>query len=191
MPARFDARVSLPDEAELVRRATALLAQWRVLDTAVTVVWNDRLTTTAGRAFVRAGRIELNPTLLARAPDQLPMVLTHETAHVAAARLFGPEIAAHGRHWRALMRLAGFAPEVTHKIPLRGVTRRRRYLYLRVCQACGGRELQNSVRYGRCHGCAARDSYLVMKAPATAAGRRALLQLSVAEVRAQCILGDP
>lgn len=181
--------MNLPDADELVARAAALLQQWRVPNTVVAVAWNDRLTTTAGRAFVRAGRIELNPTLLARAPGQLPMVLTHETAHVAAARLFGPDIAAHGRHWRALMRLAGFPPEVTHKIPVRGVKRRRRYVYLRVCQGCGGRELQDAVRYGRCQGCDARDRYLVMKAPATSAGRAALRRLTIAEIEAHCIMG--
>lgn len=162
-----------------------LLAQWRVVDTAVCVLWNERLTTTAGRAFLQNGRIELNPTLLARALDQLPMVLTHEAAHIAAFRLFGANIAAHGRHWRSLMRLAGYAPEITHKIPVRGLQRgRQRFVYLRICDACGDRTIQAAVRYGRCHGCAARDSFLVMKAPATAAGRAALSRLTVADVRA-------
>ena len=181
--------MTLPDAAELQRRACELLATWRVVATTVTVVWNERLTTTAGRAFLRAGRIELNPTLLARAPDQVAMVLTHETAHIAAFRLFGANIPAHGRHWRSLMRLAGHAPEVTHKIPvddLRPARRRhrRRYVYLRVCERCGDRQLQPAVRYGRCAGCEARDGFLVMKAPATAAGEAALLRLTLADMRA-------
>lgn len=181
-------RVTLPAADELQRRAAELLAGWRVLDTAVVVQWNERLTTTAGRAFLRAGRIELNPVLLGRAPEQLPMVLTHETAHIAAFRLFGANIQAHGRHWRSLMRLAGHAPEVTHKIPvddLRPAARRRkrRFVYLRVCEQCGDRQLQPAVRYGRCVGCEARDSFLVMKAPATAAGEAALSRLTLADVR--------
>ncbi|HEX6813279.1 MAG TPA: SprT-like domain-containing protein [Planctomycetota bacterium] len=177
--------MTLPAVAELQLRTAHLLAQWRVTDTAVRVSWNRRLTTTAGRAFVRNGRIELNPTLLAHAPDQLPMVLTHEAAHIAAFRLFGPNIQAHGRHWRSLMRLAGHAPEVTHKIPLRAVRlNRRRCVYLRVCEHCGDRAIQNAVRYGRCQGCSARDSFLVMKAPATRAGRAALGRLTLAQVRA-------
>ena len=80
--------MTLPSAAELERRAAALLADWRVPDTAVAVRWNRRLTTTAGRAFVRSARIELNPTLLARAPEQVPVVLPHEERHGATDRLF-------------------------------------------------------------------------------------------------------
>ncbi len=187
-------RVVLPVEPELKRRAAALLASWRVLDTAVDVVWNGKLTTTAGRAFQQRGRIELNPTLLARAPDQLPIVLAHEAAHIAAFRLFGPRIPAHGRHWRSLMRLAGHEPAITHDIPIDDVRRpalrarparpRRRFVYLRVCEACGDRALLAAVRYGRCGGCSARDSFLVMKAPASPSGRAALSRLTLADVRA-------
>lgn len=189
--------MTLPDPAELERTATGLLASFRVLDTSVRVVWNARLTTTAGRAFLQRGQIELNPRLLARAPDRLPAVLAHETAHLAVFRLFGPNIPAHGRHWRSMMRLAGHPPDVTHDIPVHGLRRpggtarparatRRRYFYLRVCDGCGARAIDTAVRYGRCHGCAARDRYLVIRAPATAAGRRALEGLDLAAVRARC-----
>lgn len=183
---RSDAGVTLPAAEELERRAAVLLAQWRVAETAVRVQWNRRLSTTAGRAFLRGARIELNPRLLARAPDQVPVVLAHEAAHIAAFRLFGPNIPAHGRHWRSLMRLAGHQPEITHKIPVDRpkTSRRRRFFYLRVCEACGDRQVAAAVRYGRCHGCSARESYLVVKAPANAAGRRALERLSLAEVKA-------
>ena len=184
--------MSLPTVAELEREAAELLRRWRVLDTTVRVHWNDRLTTTAGRAFVKLGSVELNPALLARAPDQVRVVLTHEVAHVAAARLFGANIAAHGRHWRSLMALAGLPPDITHKIPVRGVrSRRGRFFYLRICDACGDRSIAPTVRYGRCHGCEARDGFLVMKAPATEAGRRALQKLSLTDVRAQCIMVRP
>jgi predicted SprT family Zn-dependent metalloprotease len=183
------AAVTLPEADELERRAAGLLQQWRVKDTAVRVVWNPRLSTTAGRAFLRNARIELNPTLLAREPGQLPGVLAHEAAHIATFRLFGPNVSAHGRHWRSLMRIAGHEPEVTHRIPVDDVRRgrgRRGFWYLRICGDCGDRSIGGTVRYGRCHGCSARDSYLVMKAPATAAGKAALAALSLAEVRAAC-----
>ncbi|MBL9076957.1 MAG: SprT-like domain-containing protein [Planctomycetes bacterium] len=181
--------MTLPTEAELERRTAELLAAWRVRDTAVAVRWNRRLSSTAGRAFQRSGRIELNPTLLARAPAELPMVLAHEAAHIAAFRLFGPNVAAHGRHWRSLMRLAGHEPAVTHDIPvddprLPGRPRRRRFLYLRVCEGCGDRRLLDAVRYGRCHGCEARDRYLVVKSSAGPRGRAALERLTLADVRA-------
>ena len=163
-----------------------------MLDTHVKVDWNDRLTTTAGRAFVRNGRIELNPTLLAKAPDKIDFVVVHEAAHIAAFRLFGGNIPAHGRHWRSLMRLAGHPPEVTHDIPIdeparrRTARRRRSFFYLRVCDACGESVVLEAVRYGRCHGCEARDSFLVVKAPATVAGRAALEKLTLTDVRSMC-----
>ncbi|MBL8753196.1 MAG: SprT-like domain-containing protein [Planctomycetes bacterium] len=183
--------MSLPTVAELTERCAALFAQWRVLDTRIEVAWNDRLTTTAGRAFQKRGRIELNPKVLARAPDQVSMVLAHEAAHIAAFRLFGANIPAHGRHWRSLMRLAGHEPAVTHDIPVddlraaaRARPRRATFVYLRVCDACGDRQLMAALRYGRCGGCDARDSFLVMKARAGAAGRAALERLTLAQVRA-------
>lgn len=184
--------MDLPAAAELEARAVACFTDWRVVDRKITVVWNERLTTTAGRAFVKNGRIELNPTLLGKARDQIDVVLVHEAAHIAAFRLFGPNIPAHGRHWRSLMRLAGLPPDVTHDIPVdepvrrRVAPRRRAYWYLRVCDACGDRTVADAVRYGRCRECAARDAFLVMKAPATAAGRAALERLSLADVRAAC-----
>ncbi|MDA7936697.1 SprT-like domain-containing protein, partial [bacterium] len=90
----------LPTPKELEDRAAELFRHWRVLDTEVEVSWNSRLLTTAGRAFVKSGLIELNPTLLAKSLDQIDGVLIHEAAHVAAYRLFGAKIPAHGRHWR-------------------------------------------------------------------------------------------
>jgi predicted SprT family Zn-dependent metalloprotease len=171
----------LPTADRLAARAAELLAAWRVLDTRCEVRWNDRLATTAGRAFVRRGLVELNPTLLAAAPEQIDVVLVHEVAHVAAHRLYGEGIAAHGRHWRALMRLAGLPPAITHDIPLDAVRdraparrKRRRFLYLRVCGACGDRVIQRVPRYGRCGGCSSREAFRVWKAPASAAGRAAL-----------------
>jgi predicted SprT family Zn-dependent metalloprotease len=181
-------QAGLPTPKELEARAAELFRQWRVLDTEVEVLWNNRLSTTAGRAFVKSGLIELNPSLLAKSLDEVDGVLIHEAAHVAAYRLFGANIPAHGRHWRALMRHAGEEPEVTHSMPVDDVrssrSRAARYLYLRMCGSCGDRALLEQVRYGRCSSCSDRDSYLVVKTKATAAGRRALLRMSDADVRA-------
>ncbi|MFO1077372.1 MAG: SprT-like domain-containing protein [Planctomycetota bacterium] len=177
----------LPPVADLERRAAALLTAWRVHDAVVEVLWNDRLSTSAGRAFVRNGRIELNPNLLADHPAHIETVLVHEAAHVAAFRLFGEAAEAHGRHWRALMRAAGHPPAITHDLPVpRRASSRRRHLYLRVCDACGDRTIQAAVRYGRCQGCSRRDSFLVLRAAATPAGRRALERVTAAEARRRC-----
>jgi len=186
--------VTLPGAAKLESRVAELFALWQVDGGGVEVRWNKRLSTSAGRAFVQLGRVELNPTLLGDNPDHIAAVLAHEAAHVAAWRLFGPAANNHGRQWRSLMRLAGFRPTVTHDLPVRVRTRRRRYVYLRVCDGCGERTVMAAVRYGRCHGCSHRDSYLVLRAPATAAGRRALERMSLIEVRRRCggsIMGGP
>ena len=177
----------LPTPEQLEQRCVELFELWRVLDTYVEVTWNARLSTTAGRAYVRRGCIELNPRLLARVPDEVDGVLIHEAAHVAAFRLFGGNISAHGRHWRGLMRAAGQEPKVTHKLPVDGLQRkvkaRSRFLYLRLCDACGDLVVLEQVRYGRCSGCSSRDDYLVVKAKATAAGRRMLQKMTATDVR--------
>lgn len=179
----------LPPATELEARAAALFAAWRVVDTAVLVRWNARLTTTAGRAFVRNGILELNPNLLRDHPTHVEIVLVHEAAHIAAFRLFGEAAEAHGRHWRALMRAAGHEPAITHDLPVPRRQRRRparRYLYLRVCDACGDRVVQTAVRYGRCQGCSRRDSFLVLRSTASTAGRRALEKVTLADARRRC-----
>ena len=84
------------------------------------------------------------------------------------------------------MRPAGHPPDVAPATPC-GAARargRRRYVYLRVCEGCGDRRILEAVRYGRCHGCEARDRYLVVKATGGAAGRRALGRLTLTGGRA-------
>ncbi|MCR9246078.1 MAG: SprT-like domain-containing protein [bacterium] len=187
--------MTLPPVEDLQRRAVELFELWRVRDTAVDVAYNRRLRTCAGRAFVENGLIELNPHVLEGAPEEVDGVLVHEAAHVAAWRLFGNAAEAHGRHWRALMRLAGAPPDVTHDLPIPSRPSgtvgarhrsRRRFSYLRFCEACGDRQLLAAVRYGRCHGCSRRDSYLVLRAPASAAGRAALERITLEDARARC-----
>lgn len=174
--------------AELLReRATELLLAWRVADTAIKVRWNRRLATTAGRAFPLAGRVELNPRLLAQSPDHIDTVLVHEVAHIAVHRLFGPNVPAHGRHWRSLMAHAGLPPAVTHDLPVEHLRRaRRRYHYLRLCDPCGTRVIGDSLTHGACVGCGERDRFLVLRAPHSTAGRKALARLSDADVRRRC-----
>ena len=178
----------LPTPDLLEARVAEMFALWRVPPGApVPVSWNSRLRTTAGRAFYREGRIELNPELLERSPDHVDTVLVHEAAHVAAYRLFGSHCPAHGRHWRGLMRLAGLPPDVTHQLPIpRGRrSRRSERLYLRVCDACGNRRIARIVRYDAC-ACGAARRFLVLRAPATGGGLDALRNLSLAEVRERC-----
>lgn len=180
--------VVLPPIEQLEARVAAMMTRWRVPPgPLVTVAWNPRLRTTAGRAFGREGRIELNPELLALSPKELDTVLVHEAAHLAAFRLFGARCPAHGRHWRGLMRLAGLPPDVTHDLPLPPRVRRghRRHIYLRLCDACGARRIARAVRYERC-ACGVTSQFLVLRAPATEGGLETLREMPVAEVRQRC-----
>ena len=161
------------------------MRHWRVPGPRATVGWNERLRSTAGRAFGREGRIELNPRLLAHRQRELHVVLVHEAAHLAAHRLYGPSVPPHGRHWRALMRLCGLPPAITHDLPV-PPARRRRHLFLRVCDACGDRRIARAVRYRAC-ACGA-ERFLVMRAPASPGGLLALRRLRLPEVRRRCIM---
>lgn len=184
--------MELPATDWLELRVAELFRVWRVPPgPAVSVGWNPRLQTTAGRAFAAENRIELNPELLGDWPDEIPAILGHEAAHLAAHRLFGPRVAAHGRHWRALMRLVGLPPEIAHDMPVRTVARRRRrsFLYLRICDRCGERRVARVVRYGVCR-CGANDRYLVLRAAASAQGLAMLHAMSLSDVQRRCIMPD-
>ena len=72
---------------------------------AVTVSWNSRMRTAAGRAFAREWRIELNPRLQDLPGEareaELRNTFLHELAHlVAFARVGRKRIAPHGPEWR-------------------------------------------------------------------------------------------
>lgn len=179
------ARPTLPDAAALTARARALLQGWGADPHGVRASWNRRLRTSAGRAFWRKGRIELNPHLLRRHPGQIDGVLAHEAAHVAAFRLHGRGIRPHGPEWRALLQAVGLPAAACHHLPVPRV-RRRRYLYLRVCEPCGGRRIGRAVRYGPCHACGQDRRFLVMRAPAGRQGLAALRALTLSEVRRRC-----
>lgn len=84
--------------------------------------WNPRLRTTIGRAFLKEGRVELNPVLLARHPGETRKVVIHEFAHLVAFKRARRE-PAHGPTWRALMRAAGQPPRATHTLPVEDLRR--------------------------------------------------------------------
>lgn len=95
------------------------VARWR---NAYRWSWNPRLRTTIGRAFLKEGRVELNPVLLARHPQETRKVVIHEFAHLVAFRRAKRE-PAHGPTWRALMRAAGQPPRATHTLPVEDLRR--------------------------------------------------------------------
>jgi len=183
--------VQLPPADELETKARGLMAGWGAACEPLSVVWNRRLRTSAGRALPRKGRIELNPDLLAKAPERIEAILAHEAAHLAAYRLHGPRIRPHGREWAELLRSAGHPPHVTHDLPVdpqKRRTRRGRWLYLRLCDACGARRIERSVRYEPCHKCSADGRFLVLRASAGPVGWATLRTMSWSAVRQRCTM---
>lgn len=97
----------------------------------VTVVWNPRMRSTAGRAWLLACMIELNPRLKELEPQHIDTTLRHELAHlVAQARAKGRRIAAHGAEWRKACADLGIPGEkACHRLPLPSRKQQARYLY--------------------------------------------------------------
>ena len=104
------------------------LIRWNVEDlrAAIGVCWNPRLRTTIGRALLDDMVVELNPTLLARYPEEVRPVLLHEAAHLVVRRLFGPSTPPHGKFWKAYMRSVGVSTRATHNLDVSGLRRPRR-----------------------------------------------------------------
>ncbi len=112
------------DPGELRRLTTELLRACGAekLDRRVSVLWNPRLRSTAGRAFPKQWRIELNPRLQAF-PGETSRTLRHELAHLVVAwnqaqlpkqqqrRPRGKPRDPHGPDWRRACALLGIDGE--------------------------------------------------------------------------------
>jgi predicted SprT family Zn-dependent metalloprotease len=142
----------------------------------VLIGYNPRMRTALGRAWLKTGRVDLNPHLLRRAPKELVPTLAHELAHVAAWLRYGRSATPHGQHFRTLMRAVNLSPDATHKVPTEGLKRKRqRYLYLHTCGTCGFRWLARSVRRRYyCRACGPDMQWEIVRVPDTPAGRRLL-----------------
>lgn len=155
----------------------------------VRVGYNPRLRTTLGRAALDEYRVELNVHLLREHPEQLIPTLVHELAHVAVRMRYGSSAAPHGREFRTLMSAAGVPAETTHNLPAAKALRRRRrrYVYLHICDGCGYSFLARSVRRDcYCNGCGPGMSWDVYRAADKPAGRKQLVAARrrlVAQVR--------
>ncbi|MFK5955745.1 MAG: SprT-like domain-containing protein [Planctomycetota bacterium] len=88
--------------------------------------WNPRLRTTIGRAFLEEGKLELNPLLLGRHPEEMRGVVIHELAHLVVTARYGLRVAPHGAEWKNLMRLAGESTSATHSLNVEGLRAPRR-----------------------------------------------------------------
>jgi predicted SprT family Zn-dependent metalloprotease len=68
--------------------------------------WNTRLRSTAGRAIIEKGYIELSSKLFQVYPEGFIIdIIPHELAHIAAYRVFQDD--GHGKGWHSMMDALG------------------------------------------------------------------------------------
>jgi len=152
-------RIKLPSQrppaalARLARRLLDRLPGGARRARPVSVRFNPRLRTAAGRADGRGRVIELNPRLLDRHPEELVPTLVHELCHLAVGVADG-----HGERWRGAMLALGFAPTTCHRLDTAGLEVRRLRAWSWRCAACGEiylRRHRGARRY-RCGSCGGR-----------------------------------
>lgn len=97
----------------------------------LTVCWNPRMRSAAGRAFWPQRRIELNPHLHHISAEEIDRTLRHELAHLVAQERAGRKrIAAHGIEWRRACAELGIAGEkACHRLALPRRVMERRHAY--------------------------------------------------------------
>lgn len=125
----------------------------------VSVVWNARMRTAAGRAFARESRIELNPRLQDLPPEsrdsELRNTFLHELAHlVVFARAGRKRIAPHGPEWREACHDLGIPGEDRcHALDFQPRRLERKFAYS--CPGCGAviRRVRRLRRMVACYPC--------------------------------------
>ena len=77
------------------------------------VAMNGRLTSTAGRAFLKSGKLEFSTSLyVANREAFLNDTVPHEFAHLVAYQVYGDE--GHGAGWKSVMVALGYEPTRCH-----------------------------------------------------------------------------
>ena len=121
----------------------------------VSVVWNARMRSTAGRAFWPEAKVELNPKLIAISLEEVRRTLLHELAHLLAYHRCGRrKIAPHGVEWQLACADLGIPGErATHSLPLPRRQQVKRWRYS--CPSCGegAERVRKMKRYVACYPC--------------------------------------
>jgi SprT protein len=104
-------------------------------DEMIHVSFNNRMRSTAGRAWVIKQKIELNFRLLSENLSELETTYLHELAHIVAQALYGNRERGHGYLWAGIMATFGLPPERCHTLETKHLRRKRtRYIYS--CSGC-------------------------------------------------------
>lgn len=166
---------ALPSRQMLLAIARRCGEAWEMPDLAerVFIRYNSRLRTTLGLATLEEWRLDLNTRLLLEHPDELILTLVHELAHLAVFRRYGL-VSPHGMQFRTLMRAVRLSAKATHDLPVERF-RRQRFLYLHRCTGCGYTLIARQLRrVCHCRACGPTTRWKVLRAPATAEGKRML-----------------
>ncbi len=102
----------------------------------VSVEWNSRMRSCAGRAFWPKGSIQLNPKLGGISKAEIRQTLLHELAHlIAYERHAGRRIKSHGEEWQQACAEVGIPGEkATHQLSLPTRVMKRKWRY--ECPEC-------------------------------------------------------
>ncbi|MGJ8673462.1 SprT-like domain-containing protein [Rubritalea sp.] len=121
----------------------------------VSVVWNKRMRSTAGRAFWPECRVELNPKLVEVSLDEVRRTLLHELAHLLAYYRCGRRrIAPHGAEWQQACADLGIPGEsVRHTLPLPRRAQQKKWRY--TCPSCQEsiERVRKMKRHVACYSC--------------------------------------
>lgn len=153
------------DELEEIKRALQSVlyealkklegAASREFASSVSIEWNRRMRSTAGRAFWPERRVELNPKLLNISLAEVERTLLHELAHLLAYYRNGTRrIAPHGREWQQACCDLGIAGEkATHKLPLPSRQQTKKWRY--TCPHCSEaiERVRPMKRFVACYTC--------------------------------------
>ena len=96
--------------------ADTMEKHWPERDRRVRIVWNTRLTSTAGRATFTANLIELSAVILPHAGvEAIQRTAIHELAHIKQRELETRRSQPHGIEWQRIMRKFGRDPSLCHE----------------------------------------------------------------------------
>lgn len=126
----------------------------------VSVSWNARMQTTAGRAWWPDRLIELNPKLKEISQEEVWRTLRHELAHLVAYERAGRRrIEPHGPEWKAACAELGIPGEAPfHSLPFKRKRMKRNFAY--ICPEClvTIRRVRRIERAVACYACCRKFS---------------------------------
>ncbi len=100
----------------------------------MTIYWNRRMRTTAGRALLQTYEVQMNPKIAQFGAAEVWQTVLHELAHLVAWHRY--QHRGHGTPWKAACAELGIPNEsVTHDLPLQRRTQRKNWRYK--CPHCG------------------------------------------------------